>query len=284
MGLLNHLFPIIAFVLYLSACVLYLGGFFSQREIFDKKISIMLLSFGFVSQIASIGLRAGINFQVSKGAFGVSGLEPSFASTLYLISCFVVGLFLVLRRRFSIEPLGAFVSPLAVLFLLASGILFHFERTGIAPAPRGSLLWFHISTTLLGHVAFVFAFGVSLALIIQETLIKKKKSFKLQKKLPAVIVLDSLNALILSMGFVLMVCGVLSGVIFALSQSMDLLTADNRLFWSLVTLTVYAVLLFGRSFKGLRGKRAAWYSVAGFCTVLASFLSMAVMGSGFHAH
>jgi ABC-type uncharacterized transport system permease subunit len=284
MGLLSHIFPVITLVAYLLAMLWYLCGLFSELKIFDTARSALILWIGLFCHGAAAIFQLLHEFETGSGIFALEGLEPRFATTLFAISGVLVAVFLMMRKKRSVERLGVFVTPLAVLFLLASGILFHFEPSGMEPAPRGYLLWAHIATTVLGHVAFVFAFGVSIALLLQEFLIKKRLLFRLQRKLPALLVLDELNYRFLSLGFLLMLLGVFSGIIFALSQGVAFFSFDARIFWSLTTLSIYALLVFGRRYNGLRGRRAAWYSVFGFCTVLASFISVILMGGGFHVH
>jgi len=283
-GVFSHFFPIIALSAYLLASGLYLCALFSDWKLFSSRNATRVLFVGFLFHIASGFTQQLHNFKSSQGLFAEAGFEPRFANTLFLISCILVATFLIFRKRLQIEKLGAFVAPLAVLFFASSGILFHFEPSNSATAPRGYLLWLHIATTVLGHVAFVFAFGVSLALILQESLIKRRQLFRLQKKLPALIVLDELNAKCLSLGFLLMLLGVLTGLFFASSQGLGLFTFDRRLFWSFFILGIYAALLFSRNFVGIKGRRAAWCSVAGFCAVIASFLSVFSVGGGFHVH
>jgi len=161
--------------------------------------------------------------------------------------------------------------------------LFHLERPA-KTYEQDAILWSHIALTILGHVAFVFAFGVSLALILQETLIKNKRYTSIQKMLPSIRLLDKLNARLLFLGFICMLVGVLAGFVFGAIHSIALLDLGSRVFWSLITLLVYAALLTARAQIGLRGRRAALFSVIGFCTVLASFVSSLLMNGGFHAH
>ena len=215
MGVFSHFFPIITLALYILASGLYFCALFSDWKLLSTKNATKILSLGFLFHLLSGAAQLSHDFEMSRGIFAVKGFESRFSSTLFVISCFLIASFLIFRRRFQIEKLGVFISPIAVMFFLSSGILVHFQSNSPITSGRGYLLWFHIWTITLGHVAFVFAFSVSVALILQEFLIKKRLLFKLQRQLPALVVLDELNAKCLSLGFLLMLFGVLTGVYFS---------------------------------------------------------------------
>ena len=276
-----HLLPILAVVLYLLASAFYILRLFFPRSISAHSGRVMLI-LGFLFQISAL---AATLIDPELRIFGtLGGSIPGFPLTLALISSLLVFCFLMLEKRLSISSLGAFVGPLASAFMLFSGLLFHLERPVTEPYKQDLLLWFHIALTILGHVAFVFAFGVSLALILQETLIKRKRFTSVQKVLPSIRLLDFLNARLLFVGFLCMLIGVLAGFAFGAVHHISLLDLGSRVFWSLITLLVYAVLLTARAQIGLRGRRAALLSVIGFGTVVASFLSGMLINGGFHAH
>jgi len=79
-----------------------------------------------------------------------------------------------------------------------------------------------------------------------------------------------------------MTLGVATGFLFAYTRGVSMLGFDPRLLWSTLTLSVYLVLVVANYVYGLRGRRAAWLSVAGFSTVVASFVSVNILGGSFH--
>jgi len=281
MSALFHIAAVCTVLLYLTSMCLYGGSLLSYGRTDGGSMSGRT-SGRSMSLLPRKILLCGLGFHVAAIILQGNGI-PSFPFTLSLISCLVVGIYLALEQRLRIESLGLFVAPLALLFAVGSAILFHQTRSGVQSPEQNILLWLHIAAVVVGHAAFVFAFGVSVALIVQETLIKEKRFTRLQQLLPSLKVLDDLNGRMLQGGFLFMAVGVSLGVLFGFVHKIEFWGFDTRIFWSLLTLIIYALLLTARSINGLRGRRAAWLSVLGFSTVVASFFGLEI-GEGFHVH
>lgn len=275
-----HLFPILGFVGYFLAACGYLAQLL-PRPYAGLATSRRLLIVGLLGHV--LFLCSDSLFSPSAAFFG-SELLPNFPLTLSLIVCIAVTVFLIVEKRYGISMVGAFLAPLAMVFMLLSAILFHADRSGLPRFENSGLLWLHIGLTVMGHAAFLLAFGVSVALIVQESLLKSKKFSDLQRRLPSLRLLDRLNAQLLSGGVLLMGSGIVLGLLFGWHASLDTFSFSSRVVWSFITLTVYSGLLVAMMVKGFRGRRAAWLSVVGFCTVVGSFVSTNIVGSGFHVH
>ena len=251
-----HLFPIVGFLGYFLAACGYLSQLF-PRPFATLTTARRLLAGGLTGHMLFLGVDSLRRFLQGDGIFFDSVLLPSFPLTLSLIACIAVAAFLLFEKRYCISLVGAFVSPLAMIFMLLSAILFHADRSGVPAIENSSLLWLHIGLTVLGHVAFLLAFGVSLALIVQESLLKGKKFSELQRRMPSLRLLDRLNAQLLSGGVLLMSTGILLGIVFGKQVSLEALSLSSRVVWSFITLLVYSTLLFAMITKGFRGRRAA---------------------------
>ena len=283
MNILFHILAIAGFLGYFLAACCYLS-LFLPHPFTSTATARRLLIGGFVLHLLFL-LEQGLGLAFpGPGLLSQIEVLPNFALTLSLVALFSVGGYLLIEKSKNVFFLGAIISPIAMLLLLFSSYLFHQEPSAAAPLKNDYLLLFHISLTVLGHAAFLLAFGVSTALIVQESLLKKKKLQRLQKLLPPLRLLDRLNSQFLCTGFLLMTLGVFLGVVFAARVDLSFMVMNVRVFWSFVTLTIYAALLLAIVFYGLRGRRAAWMSVLGFATVLASFVSSRLVESGFHVH
>jgi ABC-type uncharacterized transport system permease subunit len=272
-------------LLYSAAMVLYAVNLFSTSSVTESRLDTFriprsVLFAGFVLHAASLAVLS-LRSLNPEPRFA---LVPSLPDSLGLISLLLVASFLLIERRIRVSVLGVLVAPLALGLVVLSGVLLHLDRPGTAELESNGILWFHIGLTIIGHAAFFFAFAVSLALIVQEALLKRKRFYPIQRRLPSLATLDYLNSRFLIFGFVCMLVGVGTGVVVAMSQGVSFLDGSARVFWSGVTLMMYAVLVTARLLRGLRGSRAAWLSVAGFATVVASFISLAFLGGGFHVH
>jgi len=278
MGVILHLIPVLAILLYAVSSVFYVRGL-SQSETSRSKLATGLLFGGFVFHVLFIALRyAGVSFTT----------EPlpvlSLPDSLSKVGVLLIGIFLLLERPFRVQSLGAFIAPLGVLVMLFSGVLFHVNRDVRPMIEVGPALLVHIALVLVAIAIFVLGFGVSAAVILQETLIKKKRFSRLQQKLPSLNVLDKLNAKLVGWGVFLMSCGIALGAFFAITSDVPSFWLDARFVWSILTLAVYAVLFVARVSYGWRGRRAAWLSIAGFFTLVASFVGVHVVSRSFHIY
>ncbi|MEI7902019.1 MAG: cytochrome c biogenesis protein CcsA, partial [bacterium] len=59
---------------------------------------------------------------------------------------------------------------------------------------------------------------------------------------------------------------------------------DPKETWSLITWFVYAVFLHCRFMRGWRGRRAAWISIVGFCSVLFTYYGVNFLLAGLHSY
>lgn len=210
-------------------------------------------------------------------------LLPSSAFSVSFVGWILAAGFLLARGRLPLEGLGVFVSPISMLLILSSAFWFHIERS-VVPLQNSPLLAVHIACSLIGHVAFVAAFVVSLALIVQENLLKKKSFALVIRSFPPLRVLDSLNTALLCVGVCAMSLGVLLGAAFAYKNGSVELLLSSRALWSLGTLFLYGALVSAIFIRGFRGRRAAWGSVIGYAVILCSFVSTRLLGAVFHVH
>ena len=222
---------------------------------------------------------------LAHGLFLLLGLRsevqaPISSYSLSLISLGLVLSFLIFCSGPKLRALGVFVAPLGFGFLVVSGWIFHASLGQDQVDISNSVVKFHVASTLLGNIFFGLACVVSLALILQERLLKQKKLHTLSSKMPSLNVLDGLHFRVLGFGFFLMALGVISGVLLLSGEASYL---DPRLLVSGATLFLYAILLGARVFRGFRGRRAAWLTVAGFFLAMLSSLTLKFSES-FHVH
>ncbi len=275
-----HLFPSAAVIFYLLATYCYL-------RLLARTERASLTRWGRLFLQAGLSLHVVFLFIESFGYFRAHHASVKLLTlpfSLSITSVVVVLLFLFLEKRFQASVLGGFVSPLGLVVMLISSVLFHLPSHQGGVSGNGILLWIHVLATLLANAIFVFAFSVSVAVIIQESLLKERKLSFLQWKFPALQDLDLLNEKLLTSGFFLMLLGVSAGLLFSYFQRINLFQYDSRVIWSLITLSVYALLLIARMHRGWRGRRAAWLAVAGFSTLVASFVGVYLLGGAFHSY
>ena len=196
---------------------------------------------------------------------------------LSLTSLGSVVAYLLLRRRFRLHAVGAIVGPLALTFLIGAQFVSTSEVD--AEVPRG-LLAFHIASNLLGLGVFLVAGGSSALYVALEHRLRAKKLGMSQAstRLPPLDALDRAAHRLLLVGFPLLTFGVVTGAVFTQRVAEGGSVAVFRTVLGYATWGLLATVLLLRQIIGLRGRRAAYGTLAGVACVLLVMLVYAVRG------
>lgn len=248
--LVDGLFVATALV-YLAACALFVTYLVAGGHEKAGRWAPRLVGLGVVLH--------GAHIVVSSLVWHVCPVEGvHFAmSVASVIAC---AAYLAIRTRFRIDVVGAFVTPLALTFLLAS----RFVPAEPDARIKSAILPFHILANVLGVAFFTLAFAAAIAYLVQEKRLKRKKLEGLFQRLPPLDALDKAEHRFLLLGFPLLTIGILTGTIWArrveLGSSADIARAG----FGYATWLLFAGVLFLRAAAGWRGRRAAYGTIAGF--------------------
>ena len=176
-----------------------------------------------------------------------------------------VSAFLVLRRFGNLDAIGVLVGPMALTFLVGA------EFVGVELAPDAlvsrPLLAAHITANVLGVGFFVVAGAAGLLYLLQERRLRDKRAV-VGSRLPSLDALDGATHRLLLTGFPLLTFGVVTGAIF--SRNLEALAgaALARTLLGFATWFLVAGVLVLRRLAGVRGRRAAYGTVASVLCVL----------------
>ena len=198
--------------------------------------------------------------------------------SLSFFSLAVIGVFIAFERKYRIHILGSFVTPLALLLMLASSI-YPSAIPLLPPALKSRWLFVHSTLAFVSYATFSVAFGAAIMYLIQEHFLKKKQLGPLYQKLPSLDVLDDINYRCLTFGFPLLTVAIITGAIWAETAWGTYWSWDPKETWSLITWFIYAALLHGRLTTGWRGRKAALLSIIGFFVLLFTFLGVNLLPS-----
>ena len=205
-----------------------------------------------------------------------TGLAGNIRQTLVVLSLLIPTGYLVQMRRGRLPVLGAFITPITLLFFLGAGL-----REGVSRIPPGlhrAMLYLHIGASTLGTVLFALAFAVALGYIIQERLLRSRRIGGLFNRLPALDLLDDLGLRLVTLGFPLFTLGIVAGSIWAVKlQAGALLTWSPHGFAVLAWL-FFAGVLLTRVTMGWRGRRAAVGTILGFACAATTLLGYLLAG------
>jgi ABC-type transport system involved in cytochrome c biogenesis permease subunit len=188
----------------------------------------------------------------------------------------VASAFALLNLRVSLPLLGVFLVPLCSTFYL----LALFSAASYSDAPLLPLLmqsrWasIHLVFSFLALAIFAISFVLGIMFIIEEFQLKYKVLPKIFLKWPSLESLETVHARALSIGFVLLTGGIISGAAWAKSVTGFYFFEDARQLWSIIAWLIYALFLQSRFMAGWRGRRGVILSLLGFVVILFTFLGV----------
>lgn len=191
-----------------------------------------------------------------------------------VVSMFAGVAYLALRARYRIDVVGAFVTPVALTFLIGSRWV---AVNAGEPSARikGAILPLHVTANLVGDALFMLACGAAIAYLVQEQRLKKKDLAGIFQRLPPLDALDKAEHRFLLLGFPLLTLGILTGTVWARKVEVGSPADTARAILGYGTWLLFAGVLFLRAVAGWRGRRAAYGTIAGFAlaiVVLAFYL------------
>lgn len=196
-----------------------------------------------------------------------------FETTLF-ITWLLISSFLLWDLANRTQAAGPFLLP--VLLLLFVGTL-------ALPRPGGGalagwqpvLLIWHVAISTLGYGFFAASFIFGLMYLLQDRQLRRKDFRPLFYRLPPLEALDSWSHRFVYFGWPLLGLGLVVGGFWTrMSQSAGLVF-DLKIAWTIACWVVYGIYLGLRRFRGLGGRRAAYWSAAGFVTVV---INLVVIG------
>ncbi len=195
----------------------------------------------------------------------LSGLPGAVSLAAWLGTLF----FLVLVRRARLHGLVALVAPAAFL----GAFLGSFKVPGAAPAPAWAQA--HVLLASAGFALLGVAGAAGLLFLAQHRALKRKQGPKRRVALPPLEALDRVNALAISVGFLFLSLGLVTGVLWTLESEGQLWTRSPHASAALAAWAIYAVLVGSRWLARQGAIRSAQSAVAGF-----AILVCAVLGAG----
>lgn len=261
---------ILALVVYAAATAGFVWHLLSKRPAVASRALLVL-----VAGMALHALGKALRFADLGVVPVTNGLE---AASLFAL--FVGGVFVYVARRYQVPVLGAFAAPFVAVSLAASvafGGAFGGGGDGDVPAALRSA-WFpvHLGFAIAGDALFALAGIASLAYLVQERLLRKKKLGPAFRNLPPLHVLDEICHRMIAVGFLFMTLGIVAGMFFAKQEWGTYFPTDPKLIWSLMTWFLFAGILHARLTIGWQGRRAAYLVLVAVALVLIALFGLDV--------
>jgi cytochrome c-type biogenesis protein CcsB len=266
---------------YFASFVLYLFRLITGKEFCGRAASSLAWA-GLIAQTIALILRWKTSYDLGMGHVPLANLYES----MIFFSWAIILIYLIIEWRIKSKIIGVFVVPIAFLAMAYASIAPDINNRiePLIPALQSNWLTSHVVTCFMGYAAFTVAFGCGLIYLLKN----KEKGYEEKPsdflgKLPALTTLDTLIYQSITLGFVFLTIGIMTGSIWAHYAWGSYWSWDPKETWSLITWLVYAILLHSRYIRGWRGKRMAILAIIGFACVLFTYLGVSYL-PGLHSY
>jgi cytochrome c-type biogenesis protein CcsB len=201
----------------------------------------------------------------------------------------IVAYYMLIRARYKARALSTIVLPLIFVVTLVS-LLLPEPSNPISPVLEGAIVAssmtrvifpLHVSLLIFSYAAFLMTTIGGVMYLIQERELKAKSFGAAFYRLPALNTCDEIGYRSVTIGFVLLTLGMVTGIIWNSQRDGKLWHNDPKEVLALVTWCVYLFLIHYRLTAGWRGRRTAWLAIAGFAIVLCTWIGARYL-PGYH--
>jgi cytochrome c-type biogenesis protein CcsB len=184
------------------------------------------------------------------------------------------------------------------------------EASPLVPALRSSWLVMHVSVIMLSYAALLVGSLLSIAVLLKdpgENLELRSSSIgsgafrqsRLSSDGPGAMAaplqltsvemsvveqLDSLSYRTITVGFLLLSVGLVSGAVWANEAWGSWWSWDPKETWALICWLVYAAYLHTRLIRGWQGRRPALVAAAGLVVIAVCYIGVNLLGIGLHSY
>ena len=243
-----------------------------------------------------------------SGHFPVSNL---YESLCFLCWCTTLSQ-LIVERTWPSPLVAAFTTPISLLAIAFASFALPDQlqdSSPLVPALRSSWLVMHVSVIMSSYAALLIGSVLSLAVLFVDNSVSlqiKSNSLgvggfrkyptymsEIQKDLDSNIKpfelnnaekLDSLSYRIITVGFLLLTVGLISGAVWANEAWGSWWSWDPKETWALICWLVYAAYLHIRLSKGWQGRRPAFIAVLGLLFISICYIGVNLLGVGLHSY
>lgn len=262
----------ITLLLYGAASVAGITGILARSPLW-RRLGCCAATAGFACQtlMLALGFHKALPGGLSAGAY------------FQLMAWFVVLCGIVAWVKLRQEIPLAFASPLGLmLFAMSAPYLAAVVR--VPPSLTTSFYALHIGALFLSLALLALAFAAGALFLFIEARIKSKQTMKgFWLDMPALSILDKINAVTTMTGFPLYTLGIVAGLIWAKPVFGGTVTGDPKEVISIVIWLFYAVLFHNRLTKGWKGRKPAQLAVFVFILCLFSIIVVNTFMDTHHA-
>jgi cytochrome c-type biogenesis protein CcsB len=220
---------------------------------------------GFAVHTAAISQR-----WTEVGHFPVIGLRDGSSFLAWTLTL----AFLALWARARFEVLGLAVHPAVFVLMLVANLGPRAEQAD--PILRGLYLPVHATLAFFGYAALFVAFAMGVAYLFQERELRRRSPSNLYYLIPSLERCDTIGGRAVAVGFGFLTLAIVTGNLWSHAVHGHYWRWDAKELSALLAWIIYIVLIVARLRTGWGGRRAAIVGIAGFATVVFTFVWMMV--------
>ncbi len=271
------------------ATVLFIAHLVIKKD-FLRTAGNITMGLGAFTSLTALISRYVYMVQVDPYFFPLSNL---FESIMYVVFGVFV-LFLAIDRMFKAVGFGLMSAALITLVMSFASVLPARLRDAspLVPALQSYWLKIHVTLILTSYSAFLLSFvaaSIYLFFHYRDRMFSPKAvgaaaAITAKAPITTLEMLDELTYRLILLGFPLLALGIITGGLWANHAWGTYWSWDPKETWSLITWLVYAAYLHARMTKDWRGAKAAWFAIAGFVSVLVTYLGVNYLAAGLHTY
>ncbi len=249
---------ILAIIFYLLATIRLGSGLLSTDTEDKHPVKFQSLILGSIALLLHIVV-------LYKNVYINEGINLGFYNALSLMSWGVSLIIVLMALTKPLENLAIIFFPLTALSL-ALEIIFPSSRILPEAAPMG--LHLHVLLSIFAYCLLSIAALQAVLLALQDRQISRKHPSSIMR-FPPMQVMEELLIQIITIGFFMLSLSLATGLMFL----HDILAQHlvHKAVLSILAWAIFGILLWGRWKQGWRGKKAIWWTIGGFVSLMLAY-------------
>ena len=211
---------------------------------------------------------------VARGREGGGLPLTNLGEFLLLLGFAVMVLNLWIWFRWRADIVGLLLPPLAAVAGASAWALLSNPSRPSTGSP--TMFYFHTSVSTLGLAVLIVALVMSVIFLFQDRALKSRRTLTILERLPPLHRCEQIAFHALVGGFVLFSLGIFTGGIVSWLDKQTLWTGGPKQVFPLVAWAIFAAVLAGRAYSGFRGRRSAYWTIAGVAVGLLTVVGITI--------
>nr|YP_010975268.1 cytochrome c heme attachment protein [Plantago major]UCS09026.1 cytochrome c heme attachment protein [Plantago asiatica]WNX90920.1 cytochrome c heme attachment protein [Plantago major] len=307
---LEHIFTQISFSIVTILITIHLISFFVDEivKLYDSSERGMIITFFCITGLL-------VTRWIYSGHFPLSNLYESLTFLSWSFSLIHIVPYFKKKKNILSTIIGP--SALFTQGFATSGLLTEIQKSAIlVPALQSEWLIMHVSMMILGYAALLCGSLFSVSLLV-VTVRKKKPLFSTKNnlfhlnglgeielmiershflqntsffstknyyRLQLIQKLDYWSYRVISLGFIFLTIGILSGAVWANEAWGSYWSWDPKETWAFITWLVFAIYLHTRTNQKWKGRNSAIVASIGFLIIWICYFGVNLLGIGLHSY